>query len=139
MVAMGDAPLSRQPHPHWRRYREVLVRITKLSYVQMEIIDCERKGNLIRFYLGKNGKQWGDDWDDAPYEHNAGRVYDEFIEDHEDLAVPFDWEVEQPGDRYNNSPYTKKDMVQRKVPCLTFFKPDGSKRPVYFGDSVPNL
>ena len=36
-----------------------------------EIIDFERKGNLIRLYLGKNGKQWGDDWVDFPYEHNG--------------------------------------------------------------------
>ena len=33
-------------------------------------------------------KQWGDDWDDAPYEHNAGLPYDhwsELIEDNEDI------------------------------------------------------
>ena len=47
----------------------------KLTAVREEIIDFERKGNVVRFYLGKNGEQWGDDWDDAPYEHNAGKVY----------------------------------------------------------------
>lgn len=27
--------------------------------IKNEIIDFEKKGNLVRFYLGKNGKQWG--------------------------------------------------------------------------------
>lgn len=27
----------------------------------MQIIDMEKKGNVVRFYLGENGKQWGDE------------------------------------------------------------------------------
>lgn len=42
----------------------------------MQIIDMEKKGNVVRFYLGENGKQWGDDWNDAPYDCNAGTVYE---------------------------------------------------------------
>lgn len=30
----------------------------------MQIIDIERKGNVVRYYLGENGTQWGDDWDE---------------------------------------------------------------------------
>jgi len=26
-------------------------------------------------------KQWGDDWDDVPYEHNAEPPYDNYYED----------------------------------------------------------
>lgn len=39
----------------------------------MKIIDFERKGNLVRFYLGDDdlAEWWGDDWNDTPYEHNA--------------------------------------------------------------------
>ena len=68
----------------------------------LEIIDIARKGHLVRFYLGKKEREWGytnpnykdykgqtpdwlrpsdiyygDDWDDAPYEHNAGTPYEE--------------------------------------------------------------
>jgi len=32
----------------------------------MQVIDFDRKGNVVRFFLGKNGKQWGDVWNDAP-------------------------------------------------------------------------
>ena len=42
----------------------------------MKLIDFERKGNLVRLYLGDDANFTGDDWDDYPYEHNASLVYD---------------------------------------------------------------
>lgn len=87
-----------------------------------EIIDFELKGNQVRFYLGKNGKQWGDDWNDAPYEHNAGTVYDEFVVDKKVVSFGFDDFVAEPCDGHSNSQWTKKDMIERKVPCLVVIK-----------------
>jgi hypothetical protein len=89
----------------------------------MKIIDFERKGNIVRFYLGEDSlTEWyGDDWDDVPYEHNAGRVYDEFISSYKDIAFPFDFTVLEPKNDYHfngNSPWSKKDMIARKVPCI---------------------
>lgn len=84
----------------------------------MEIIDFARKGNVVRFYLGKNGEQWGDDWDDVPYEHNAEGVYEQYVSGHKDVSFPFDELVLEPCDGTCNSPYSKKDMKLRKVPCL---------------------
>ena len=57
----------------------------------MKIIDFEKRGNLVRLYLGSDSVDdyWGDDWDDAPYEYNAGKVYDKYISAYIDLA--FDW------------------------------------------------
>ena len=36
----------------------------------MKIIDWDRKGNVLRLYLGEDRLEdwWGDDWDDRPYE-----------------------------------------------------------------------
>ena len=109
----------------------------------MKIIDFERKGNVVRFYLGEKTKDWGwtnpdykdlhgetpswlkpkdiyygDDWDDTPYECNAGQVYDEFIKGYKDIAFNFDDYVLEPCDGVENSHYCKDDMVARKVPCL---------------------
>ena len=109
----------------------------------MKIIDFERKGNVIRFYLGErtadsgwtnpdykdfkgNTPDWlkpsetfyGDDWDDSPYECNAGKVYDEFIKGYADISFPFDTIVLEPCDGAYNSNWSKDDMVARKVPCL---------------------
>lgn len=109
----------------------------------MKIIDFETKGNVVRFYLGEKTKDWGwtnkdfkdskgdtpdwlkpsdvyygDDWDDAPYEHNAGRVYDEFIKGHKDFSFDFDDLVLEPCDGEFNSSWAKDDMRERKVPCI---------------------
>ena len=75
-----------------------------MKYIIGKIIDFEVKGNVVRFYLGNKTDEWGwtnknykdrngntpdwlkpndtyygDDWDDVPYEHNAGLVYDKFV------------------------------------------------------------
>lgn len=84
----------------------------------MQIIDMEKKGNVVRFYLGENGNQWGDDWDDAPYEHNAERVYEDYVKATKDIAFPYDDIVLEPCDGVSDSIYSKKDMIKRKVPCL---------------------
>ena len=83
-----------------------------------EIIDFEVKGNVIRFYLGKNGQQYGDDWNDTPYEHNAGRVYDKFIKGVEELYVDFCNLVVTPDIDACNSKWCKDDMIARRVPCV---------------------
>lgn len=112
----------------------------------MRIIDFKKKGNVVRFYLGEKAEDWGwtnedyrhfkgpsgkapdwlkpsetyygDDWDDAPYEHNAGPVYDEFVKGHRDIAFPFDDLVLEPCDGEGESPYCKDDFVARRVPCI---------------------
>lgn len=87
-----------------------------------EIIDFEIKGNQVRFYTGKNGKQWGDDWNDAPYEHNAGSVYSEFVKGTQDKVFSFDSIVLEPCNGQLNSEWCKQDMIERKVPCVIFIR-----------------
>lgn len=65
--------------------------------------------------------QWGDDWDDAPYEHNAGEPYDHYYQcderkEHLIVKVPFyichDWcDVKLPRDYgCGNSPFCVRDI-----------------------------
>lgn len=89
-----------------------------MSKEALEIIDFERKGNILYFALGKNGEQWGDDWDDAPYEYNAGQAYDEYIKGACTIAIDFKHDVYEPRDGAWNSQYSKEDMIQRRVPCI---------------------
>ena len=84
----------------------------------MNIIDFHSKGHVIRFYLGENGKQWGDDWNDVPYEHNAGSVYSQFVQGYKDIVVPFDDQVYFPDSGVMNSQYSKEDMINRIIPCV---------------------
>lgn len=99
----------------------------------MKIIDCEKKGNLLRLYLGNNDNEdyWGDDWNDVPYEHNAGTVYDEYVTGTVDFAFPFDACVFEPGDdwHYNgNSPYCKEDFKKGNIPFIVAVHPNESER-----------
>ena len=124
----------------------------------MKIIDFEKRGNVIRFYCGKDDcdDYWGDDWNDRPYEHNAERVYSEYIEEYIDVAVDIDYHVMEPADdwRYNNNtPFSKQDMKKRSVPCIIVVPKDDSYvseefnryavsdnvDKIYFGDSIEKL
>lgn len=89
----------------------------------MKIIDFDKKGNVVRFYLGEDdcNDYWGDDWNDAPYEHNAGSVYDRYITKYIDMYFPFDSLVLEPQNDWRNdgnSHYSKEDMKKGCVPCI---------------------
>lgn len=89
----------------------------------MKIIDFEKKGNVVKFILGKDDlEDWGgDDWDDAPYEHNAELVGSEFVAGVREVAFPYRFTVLEPKEEWTNhgnSPYCKDDMKSRKVPCI---------------------
>lgn len=88
----------------------------------MKIIDFEKHGDVVRFYLGADDCKdyWGDDWDDAPYEHNAGPVYKGYIQDYVDCVFPFDGYVLEPCSGTYNSRWSKQDMIERKVPCIIY-------------------
>ena len=122
----------------------------------LQIIDFQRKGNVIKLYLGKNGEQWGDDWNDRPYDSNAGVVYDEYVKDTVEISIEFDSDVLEPCDGELNCHYSKEDMINRVVPCFiivpqsvkaghwfdeNFYhwcSADGILR-VYFGDTLNDL
>ena len=104
----------------------------------MKIIDFELHGNVIRFYLGKDDCKdyWGDDWDDAPYEHNAGTVYDDYIAATVDVALSADYAVAEPATGVINSRFSKEDFQKRISPCLIVYKPDYSGEETAFSWNV---
>lgn len=55
------------------------------------IIDRRRRHGLIRLYLAgrPDPGYMGDDWDDSPYERNAGPVCQDFVDATPTLAVPW--------------------------------------------------
>lgn len=106
----------------------------------MKIIDFERKGNVVRFYLGDDScdDYWGDDWNDRPYEHNAGTVYGNFVTGHVDVAFPLDANVLDPESDYRyhgNSPYCKEDFKRRHAPFLIVLPPDVVSKDEIHSDS----
>lgn len=126
---------------------------------EQKIIDFERKGNVVRFYLGAADCEdyWGDDWNDYPYDCNAGTVYDRYVAGVKDVAFPFDSLVLEPSSEWagGNNNFSKEDMKKRIVPCIIvvpkevsgdswlerfsdWIGADGVKK-FYFGDPVEVL
>lgn len=90
-----------------------------------EPVLCLVKGERAWFTTRALDRQWGDDWDDAPYEHNAGSPYTPSWMDERDGAAP--WEVvtvyvetdlEQPNEWHRNSPYSVDAINGRATPWL---------------------
>lgn len=102
----------------------------------MKVLDLERKGNLIRFFLGSDylNKWYGDDWDDVPYELNAGPVYDSFVKVEVDVVLPYDTsiidacEVSYSEELYNynasHEEYCKYDYIYSDKPFAWFIPDD---------------
>lgn len=84
---------------------------------------------MVRFFLGKDNDEeyGGDDWNDTPYESNAGSVYEQYVTGTVDLAFPFDALVLEPCSDVINSRYCKDDMKAGIVPCVIVVPTDLAK------------
>lgn len=78
---------------------------------------CYVDGQWAYFTTQSLSEQWGDDWDDAPYEHNSGKPY-EFGE-HEKRKGRKPWQIIKaawdgdfvlPCDDYINSPWSVEQI-----------------------------
>jgi len=86
---------------------------------------CYVSGDWAYFTTQDVTEQWGDDWNDAPYEHNAGRPY-EYADYHKEKGIapwqifeaPFDSGLVAPGDSVLNSKYSVEDINRGDVPWL---------------------
>lgn len=53
---------------------------------------------------------WGDDWDDAPFEHNAGEPYLVKGSFYHTVAIPRERITDLITDKYTNTPYSVRDL-----------------------------
>lgn len=72
--------------------------------------------------------QWGDDWNDAPYEHNAGEPYrwmpymaERGIEPYEIIKLAYDGPLVTPDWSQLNSPWSVQQINAGAVPWLQPF------------------
>jgi hypothetical protein len=90
---------------------------------------CYISGNCAYFTTQSLDKQWGDDWNDAPYEHNAGHPYSPHPNSPEDwnedmtpkwkiIKVYFDGAVDKPEEGHCNSPYSVEKINKHEAPWL---------------------
>jgi hypothetical protein len=90
----------------------------------MKILDVDCKGNLVRFHLGESDlKNWyGDDWNDTPFEHNAGPVYDQFVEKYLCVCFQWDYAIFTPDYGHLNSHYCRNVFKTGRIPILVAIK-----------------
>ena len=89
------------------------------SSKKLFIIDCERKGNVVRFYLGDDPDYHGDDWNDYSYENTCSLVYYEYIKGYKDISFPFDYLVMEPSNGCHlESGFCRNDFKNGLVPCI---------------------
>ena len=63
------------------------------------------------YYSNKDAKDvWGDDWNDRPYEHNAGEPYMNDGDTFEKIIIDVGSQMQLPEDGYLNSPYSVEDI-----------------------------
>lgn len=91
-------------------------------------------------------EQWGDDWNDAPYEHNAERPYEDWHSARE--GKPLRWEIVQvavetelsppcePG--FNSSPWSVEQINRGDVPWLRDHY-GGKHPPIMAGTTLPDF
>lgn len=78
---------------------------------------CYVEGNCAYFTDRPLTKQWGDDWDDAPYEHNAGHPYRH--EGEQIFELRYDSCLQTPGElATSNSAFSVRDINRRITPWL---------------------
>lgn len=86
-----------------------------------EPILCYIDGPWAYFTTQSLQQQWGDDWDDKPYEHNAGNPYGPHEGDKpwEIVKVAWDGDFFAPCDGHLNSKWSVKDINNKCVPWLS--------------------
>lgn len=86
---------------------------------------CYVKNNWAYFTTRAVEDQWGDDWNDAPYEYNAGEPYCFLPRDKHMEVAP--WEIvkvawsgafDAPCDHHLNSPFSVEQINNKIVPWL---------------------
>lgn len=91
---------------------------------------CYVSHHWAYFTTQKLSKQWGDDWDDAPHEHNAGEPYHaspERGESWEITQVAYIGPFKTPCDEHFNSPFSVEQINSGAIAWLRpEFAPPGT-------------
>ena len=123
------------------------VRGTSNMYIPYDYVgskkDLKRKDLKLCYvedgvaYFTNNNEQWGDDWNDAPYEHNAGTPYEE--EGFEILKLGFytGYLYSEPCEYFCGKYFTVEEINCKFVPWLI---PESVKyQPIFAGEAVKDF
>lgn len=98
---------------------------------------CYVANNVAYFTTTSLEEQWGDDWNDVPYEHNAGLPYDSSKKNSwEIVAVRFAGPFVTPRYGYTNSPYSVEIINKGVVPWLRTEEHEPNVVEIFAGVSI---
>lgn len=91
------------------------------------------------YFTDSFDSQWGDDWNDAPYDCNAGEPYSHNGESHKILFFDLpEWRA--PCDFFYSNSHENyvsvRDINEKKVPWITCENRDGTKDGLYAGATL---
>lgn len=105
---------------------------------------CYVSGPWAYFTTRKLSEQWGDDWDDAPYEHNAETPYTYHeidkkaeIKPWKIVKVAWDGDFESPSDGHTNSPWSVAQINAGAVAWLRSISWGKKKKPIVIPAGTP--
>ena len=104
----------------------------------MKPVLCYVDGNWAYFTTQSLDEQWGDDWDDVPYEHNAEPPYGPWndVDTWEIIKIAWEGPFESPCANTTNSPWSVKDINSKKVAWLIPIYKNQNCRPIHAGVSL---
>jgi hypothetical protein len=158
--------IANETKPYWETWNQqwICLKCNRTNYGTHKLCDCTltltenttMKKDFKLCFIAENfayfttqelGKQWGDDWNDAPYEHNAGVPYGPMVKssDYNDDGTP-KWEIYKVAYDYcgaetpaelagGNSRYSVEAINNTLIPWLTKY-PD---KKLYAGASVEDF
>lgn len=102
----------------------------------LKLVDIEVFQDYAILYLGKLDMDdyYGDDWNDAPYDCNAGLVYSEFVEKIITVKMPEDLYIESFEEYFYdlNMPITRNDQKWGIYPVAILKKTGEHPVPIFF-------
>ena len=107
-----------------------------MSEQTSEGVLCFVQGPFMYFTTQPLAVQWGDDWNDAPYEYNAGTPYE--TADWTITRVAYEGPFEQPCTYEGpNSPWSVEQINKGEVPWLQTDRYDGQQTVVKIYAGTP--
>lgn len=104
---------------------------------------CYVDGPWAYFTTQELSEQWGDDWNDAPYEHNAGQPYEYSEHDRKNGVEPwqitkvaFDGDLNQPCTGCVDSDISVQDINAGKVAWLYTSKWNSKQVAIHAGATL---
>lgn len=109
--------------------RTELIAHIKPEYLEYRLCFIECEGKTKAYFTSDIHNQWGDDWGDAPYEHNAEEPYNHKTDV---FSLHFSSDLKTPAQIANgNSPFSVEEINKGETPWLACVRSVKTSESIY--------